>query len=151
MHTNKNHDHWMRLALDQAQHAKQKNEVPVGAVVVLNNEIIATGYNQPISSHDPTAHAEIIALREAGLRLKNYRLLSATMYVTLEPCMMCYWAMVHARIDCCIFGASDRKVGVFTNKLTNHVHKNHTLEHKSGVLGDQCQSILTDFFRSKRQ
>ncbi len=151
MHTNKNHDHWMGLALDQAQHAKQSNEVPVGAVVVLNNELIATGFNQPISTHDPTAHAEIVALRAAGLRLSNYRLPCATMYVTLEPCMMCYWAMIHARIECCVFGASDRKVGVFSNQLTNQVPKNHTLEHESGVLGEQCQSVLTDFFRSKRQ
>ena len=151
MHINKNHEHWMSLALYQAKCAKENNEVPVGAVITIQDELVSSGFNQPISTHDPTAHAEIIAIRAACSKINNYRLTQATLYVTLEPCLMCYWAMMHARIKCCVFGATDQKVGVFSNQLIKGIYQNHTFSNIGGVLEEQCQKFLTDFFHSKRQ
>lgn len=131
--------YFMTRALELAQHAASINEVPVGAVLVLNNEIISEGFNCPISTNDPTAHAEIIALRRAPEKLNNYRLLNTTLYVTLEPCLMCMGAMTHARVQRLVFGASDLRESA-----------NHIVETTSGVLKEECSEILKQFFYNKR-
>ncbi|WP_374360199.1 tRNA adenosine(34) deaminase TadA [Pseudoduganella danionis] len=143
---------FMRLALEQAQHAWDLGEVPVGAVVVKDGEVIACGYNQPIDRHDPCAHAEIVALRAAAARLGNYRLPGCVLYVTLEPCLMCSGAMMHARLARVVFGASDPKTGVcgslmnmFENRQLNH----HT-SVSGGVLAQQCSEMLKAFFAARR-
>lgn len=144
---------WMSRALELAKHARHCNEVPVGAIVVLNGEIIGEGWNQPIKQQDPTAHAEIIALREAAQRIKNYRLLNAEMYVTLEPCPMCAGAMVHARIKRLTYGADDPRTGsagsVFQIVQSNNL--NHRLEIHKGVLAEPCSELLRDFFQERRK
>ena len=143
----------MQQALALAAKASQQDEIPVGALIVQQNEIIAEGWNQSIQSHDPSAHAEIQAIRAAGQTLKNYRLIDTTLYVTLEPCSMCVGAMIHARIGRLVFGAFDEKTGAAGsafNLLQSPKH-NHQLDVKSGVLMDECRDILQAFFRSKRQ
>ena len=146
------HEVYMRQALAQAELAEQRGEVPVGAVVVLEQKIIAAAYNQNISLHDPCAHAEILALRAAGVMLGNHRLLGAQLYVTLEPCLMCIGAMIHARIKEIIFGAFDSKTGACgsgVNALTLPIH-NHQLNCMGGVLAQDCSHKLKAFFQAKR-
>lgn len=145
-------EYWMHHALSLAQHAEQEGEVPVGAVLVLNNEIIAEGWNQPISSHDPTAHAEIMALRKGAEYLSNYRLLNTTLYVTLEPCIMCAGAMVHARVNRLVFGAFDPKAGAVQSAFTilDFNKLNHRVEYLGGIHHEACGKILQDFFKARR-
>jgi tRNA(adenine34) deaminase len=142
----------MSLALAQAALAAAAGEVPVGAVVVKNGQVIATGRNTPISSHDPTAHAEVVALREAARILGNYRLDGCTLYVTLEPCAMCSGAMLHARVDRLVFGAPDPRTGVAGSVLNlfDHTQLNHQTKVRGGVLADECGQLLKEFFRPKR-
>ena len=146
------HD-YMRLALAQAQEARAAGEVPVGAVVVKDGEVIATGFNQPISRHDPTHHAEIAALRAAATAVGNYRLPGCTLYVTLEPCVMCAGAMMHARIARVVFGARDPKTGACGSVLNlfANAQLNHHAEVVGGVLADECGTMLSDFFAERRQ
>ena len=143
---------YMDLALAEAKKAEAAGEVPVGAVIVLNDEVVGRGYNHPISAHDATAHSEIIALREAGRRLQNYRLAGATVYCTLEPCMMCAGAMIHARIARLVFGTPDPKAGSagsIYNVLTDP-RLNHRVEVVSGIREDECAALLREFFARKR-
>jgi tRNA(adenine34) deaminase len=144
---------FMQQALSQAHNAWALGEVPVGAVVVKDGQVIATGFNQPIGTHDPTAHAEIMALRAAAEILGNYRLPGCELYVTLEPCAMCSGAMMHARLVRIVFGASDPKTGVCGSVLNLFAQDklNHHAEVVRGVLADQCGALLKDFFASRRQ
>lgn len=143
---------FMQLALEQAQHAWDLGEVPVGAIVVKDGIVIATGYNQPIGRHDPTAHAEIMALRAAADMLGNYRLPGCELYVTLEPCVMCAGAMLHARLARVVFGASDPKTGACGSVL--NVFEQAQLNHQStltgGVLAEPCGALLKSFFAQRR-
>jgi len=143
----------MRAALEQARQARQQDEVPVGAVVVLDAAIVGEGFNQPISSRDPTAHAEIVALREAARRVGNYRLTGATLYVTIEPCQMCVGAMVHARIGRVVYGATEPKAGAIESAMRAHEHPslNHRMSATGGVLADECRAIIQEFFEVRRQ
>ncbi len=145
--------YWMGHALELAQEAARAGEVPVGAVLVRGGELIATGRNGPIAAHDPTAHAEIAALRAAGARLRNYRLCGTTLYVTLEPCPMCVGAMIHARIQRLVFGAFDPKTGAMGSvfDLQEAAHHNHRIKVEGGVRGDECGERLRAFFRSRRR
>ncbi len=147
-----NHEFWMRHALTLAQRAQDEGEVPVGAVLVLDNKPIGEGWNRPIGRHDPTAHAEIMALRQGGQVMQNYRLLEATLYVTLEPCVMCAGAMVHSRIGRLVYGADDLKTGAAGSLLDvlRHPGMNHQVAIESGVLADACSAMLSDFFRLRR-
>lgn len=147
-----NDEYWMQSALRLAEKAEAAGEVPVGAVIVLNNELIAEGWNRPIASSDPTAHAEIVALREAGRRLDNYRLLDTELYVTLEPCPMCVGAMLHARVKRVIYAATDPRTGALGGAydLLNSVGHNHSFEVTRGVLAEQSRDMLQAFFRSRR-
>jgi len=143
----------MSFALELAQKAEQAGEVPIGAVVVYKNEIIGEGWNQPISQKDPSAHAEIMAMRDAAQTVGNYRLVDTTLYVTLEPCSMCVGAMVHARINRLVFGAFDRKTGAVTsviNLLDSQIH-NHRVEWQAGILETECSKMLKEFFQEKRK
>ena len=142
----------MSLALDEARKAYEAGEVPVGAVVLQDGEVIGTGFNQPISARDPTAHAEIVALRAAAARVGNYRLTGATLYVTVEPCLMCVGAMVHARIGLVVYGAAEPKAGALTSMTRAHELPglNHRLRIESGVRDDECREMLQAFFRSRR-
>jgi tRNA(adenine34) deaminase len=146
------HELFMEEALREARRALALGEVPVGAVVVRNGQIIARGCNHPITSHDPTAHAEIIALREAGFALGNYRLLDCDLYVTVEPCAMCAGAITHARIRRLIYGADDPKAGAVHSmtQVLNHPKLNHQVEVTFGVLAARCMDLLQTFFREKR-
>ena len=143
---------FMKRALALADMAQQHNEIPVGAVIVANNEIIAEGYNQSIMLNDPSAHAEMIAIRQAGNVLNNYRMLDCTLYVTLEPCPMCAGLLVHSRIKRLVYGAADLKTGsagsVFC--LTHHEKLNHQIEVTSGILADECSEQLSEFFQRRR-
>lgn len=143
---------WMQRALDLARTAEQCGEVPVGAVLVAGGREIACGWNRPITACDPTAHAEIIALREGGRALGNYRLPGTTLYVTLEPCAMCYVAMVHARIARLVYGAEDSKSGAITTVLTLPAQSlfNHKIEITGSVLAAPCAEILRAFFQRRR-
>jgi tRNA(adenine34) deaminase len=143
---------WMRHALRLAQRAEFLGEVPVGAVLVKDNRCLAEGWNSPISTHDVTAHAEINAIREAGKALANYRLVNSTLYVTLEPCVMCMGAIVHARIKRLVFGAHDPKRGAVCNalNLADAEFLNHTVCWQGGVLEEDCSELLRDFFRNRR-
>ncbi len=145
-------DRWMRRALELASHAEAAGEVPVGAVVVLNGEVIGEGWNQPIVTHDPSAHAEMVALRAAARQTKNYRLTGATLYVTLEPCAMCAGAMVHARIARVVYGAADPKAGAAGSvfSLLDSDRLNHRAEVVGGVLAGECGEVLRQFFQSRR-
>ena len=143
---------FMQAALDEAQSAGIEGEVPVGAVLVVNDEIIARAHNSPIKAHDPCAHAEILVLREAGKVLQNYRLTSASLYVTLEPCAMCVAAMIHARIERCVYGAPDPKTGACGSVIDlQALHNwNHRVLIEGGVLGDESAHILKTFFQLRR-
>ena len=147
-----NDDRWMRNALEMAKRAEAVGEVPVGAVIVLGNEIIAEGWNRPIGANDPTAHAEINALRAAAARLGNYRLLDADLYVTLEPCVMCAGAIIQARLRRVVFGTNDPKAGVTGSvfDILGTGRLNHQVEVAGGVLAAECAAILQNFFRNKR-
>lgn len=144
--------HFMQLAIHEAEVAASAGEVPVGAVVVRNGELIGQGYNQPVASSDPTAHAEIVALRAAALRERNYRLSGAQLYVTLEPCAMCVGAMLHARIGRLVFGAYDSKAGAAGSvlDLADSRLLNHRIEVNGGLMQEECASILQGFFDSRR-
>lgn len=145
-------EHYMDLALAEARKAEQAGEVPVGAVIVSEGEVIGRAFNQPISQNDPTAHAEIIALREASRRARNYRLSNSTLYCTVEPCMMCAGAMIHARLTRLVFGAPDPKAGAalsIYNVLTDP-RLNHRVIVVSGIREDECAEILRQFFASRR-
>jgi tRNA(adenine34) deaminase len=142
---------FMALALAEAKQAGLRGEVPVGAILVKDGEVIASGSNAVIGLHDPTAHAEIIALRAAGQALQNYRLPDCELYVTLEPCAMCAAAMIHARISRVVYGASDPKTGAAGGLLNVfETTFNHQTEVQSGVMAEECGSLLRDFFREKR-
>ena len=143
---------WMRYAFRLAQRAEQQGEVPVGALVVKDDQCIAEGWNASIATHDPTAHAEMVALRNAGLALENYRLCDATLYATLEPCVMCMGAMSHARIKRLVFGAFDPKRGAVCHalSLTDASFLNHRISWVGGVLEMECSELLRDFFRARR-
>jgi tRNA(adenine34) deaminase len=143
---------FMRLALQQADLARAEGEVPVGAIVVKDGEVVASGYNQPIGRHDPSAHAEIMALRAAGEKLGNYRLPGCTLYVTLEPCAMCSGAMMHARLARVVYAASDPKTGVCGSVLDLFAHAflNHHTEVAGGVLAEEASAMLKAFFAERR-
>ncbi|MDB6060706.1 MAG: zinc-binding protein [Verrucomicrobiaceae bacterium] len=145
-------EYWMQLALDQAQQAAAAGEVPVGAIVVRDNQLIGAGFNQPISLCDPTAHAEIVALRDASKKVSNYRLPDTTLYVTIEPCAMCAGALVHARIKRLVFGAPEPRAGAVVSnlQLLDGAHLNHRIEVQSGVLAEQSTEAMRTFFRSRR-
>ncbi len=144
--------HWMQQAIRLAETAASENEVPVGAVLIHNHEIIGEGYNRPIKHCDPSAHAEIIALRAGALHLNNYRLIDTTLYVTLEPCIMCLGALVHARIKRLVFGAYDTKAGALVSAfpLGDTQKFNHRIQYEGGLLADTCAGLLSQFFKSKR-
>ena len=143
---------WMQVAILEANIAKDKGEVPVGSILVQNNQIISKAHNCPISKNDPTAHAEIEVLRKAGEKLNNYRLPQTTLYVTLEPCAMCLGAMIHARIERVVFGASDFKSGVCgsTIDLSSESIFNHQISVSGGVLELECMKMLQSFFKIRR-
>jgi len=146
-------DHWMQHALTLAGKARAAGEVPVGAVLVSDDSCLGEGgWNQPIGRHDPTAHAEVMALRAAGVSLGNYRFPGSTLYVTLEPCLMCVGAMVHARVARLVFGASDPKSGAVSSCARGFELPglNHRVESSGGVLADECGELLKEFFRSRR-
>jgi len=144
---------WMRLALDLARQAEAQGEVPVGAILVKDGELIAQGCNSPIGQHDPSAHAEIQAMRNAGQALSNYRLVDTTLYVTLEPCTMCAGAMIHARVSRLVYGACDPKTGAIasTSQILDQPMHNHKIEYEGGVLEQECSTLLKDFFAGKRK
>lgn len=143
---------WMRHAIALAKRGEGEGEVPVGAVIVKDNEIVGEGWNQPVGKHDPSAHAEIVALRAAGQSLNNYRLLETTLYVTLEPCAMCAGAIMHARVGRVVFGAKDPKAGAAGSVVNLFVEEklNHHVTIEGGLLDEECGSLLTEFFRSRR-
>ena len=144
---------WMQHALELAHRAESEGEVPVGAVLVYDEQVIGEGWNRPIIDSDPTAHAEIMALRAAAKKIDNYRLLDTTLYVTLEPCIMCTGAIIHSRVKRVVYGALDPKAGAeqsaFTILGTDCL--NHKVDVSNGILADECGQILTDFFRKKRE
>jgi tRNA(adenine34) deaminase len=143
---------FMTLALEQASLAFQKGEVPVGALITLGGEILAMSHNSSVSMNDPSAHAEMLAIREAARILDNYRLINATLYVTLEPCVMCAGAIIQARIQRVVFGAGDPKSGAVVSlyRLLHDERLNHTVEVTGGVMKDACAEILSRFFHEKR-
>lgn len=145
-------EHLMQEALRLASEAERLGEVPVGAVVVKNNQIIGRGFNQPISACDPTAHAEIVALRDAAKNINNYRLVDCDLYVTIEPCAMCAGAIVHSRIRKVFFGATEPKAGavISTQQFFNRPQLNHRVEQEAGVLETECRDIVQKFFKNKR-
>lgn len=143
---------FMQQALDQAKLAALAGEVPVGAVMVRDGQVISTGFNQPITNSDPSAHAEMMALRSAAHGESNYRLPGTTLYVTLEPCTMCAGAMLHARVDRVVFGATDPKTGAAGSVLNVFSEKqiNHQTQVEGGIMGEECGQILRDFFKERR-
>jgi len=145
--------HWMQHAIALARCAEADGEVPVGAVVVRDDQVLGEGWNRPIIDHDPTAHAEIVALRAAARQVGNYRLSGATLYVTLEPCLMCTGAMVHARIERLVFGAYDPKRGAAGSQFNafDMPGLNHRVLVEGGVLAEQCGALLQGFFRQRRE
>jgi tRNA(adenine34) deaminase len=145
-------EQWMRIAIKEAENAQKEGEVPVGAIIVMNGDLISKAYNQPLSKNDSTAHAEIQAIRKAGEFFNNYRLNGAVMYVTLEPCAMCLGAIMHARLDKIIFGAYDNKTGVCGSctNLTKATFFSHKIKINGGVLEKTCSKLLKDFFKKRR-
>jgi tRNA(adenine34) deaminase len=142
----------MRLALDEARRAAARGEVPIGAIVVAGGEVVGAGCNQPISGSDPTAHAEIVAIRAAAQAAGNYRLTGATLCVTVEPCLMCVGAMVHARISTLVYGADEPKSGAIVSTMRAHEAPglNHRLEVVGGILAAECRALIQDFFQARR-
>jgi tRNA(adenine34) deaminase len=147
------HEAFMRAALDEARRALAAGEVPIGAVVVVHGRIVAAGSNQPISTVDPTAHAEIMALRNAASQIGNYRLTDAVVYVTVEPCLMCVGALVHARVREVVFGASEPKTGALVSVVRGLelAGLNHRFEVTGGVLEDECRQLIQQFFEDRRR
>lgn len=147
------HAIFLKHAIELAKKAEKQGEVPIGAVLVCENKIIGEGFNQCISLSDPTAHAEIIALRKAGAYLKNYRLINTTLYTTLEPCLMCANAIIHARISKLVFGAFDSKNGAICSciKALDLPYLNHKIKYQGGILENECSALLIQFFKNKRQ
>ncbi|EMT6577602.1 MULTISPECIES: tRNA adenosine(34) deaminase TadA [Providencia] len=145
-------EYWMQQAIELALKAQDLGEIPVGAVLVKDNRLIASGWNRSIIDHNPTAHAEIMALQQAGQVLSNYRLLDTTLYVTLEPCIMCAGAMIHSRINRVVYGAKDFKTGACGSYLDimGQAGLNHYVDVTGGVLEDQCSSMLSAFFKLRR-
>jgi tRNA(adenine34) deaminase len=143
---------FMQQALEQAELASIAGEVPVGAVLVRDGQVISRSFNQPISNHDPSAHAEMMALRAAAQAESNYRLSGTTLYVTLEPCTMCAGAMLHARVERVVFGATDPKTGAAGSVLNVFAEKqiNHQTQVEGGIMGDECGQVLRDFFKERR-
>jgi tRNA(adenine34) deaminase len=143
---------WMREAIAEALKGGTEGEVPVGAIVLLNGKMIGRGHNSPIRLHDPTAHAEILALRQAAYNTANYRLPGSILIVTIEPCVMCVGAMIHARVEDVIYGAADPKGGAIRSchQLAEKNHLNHRIRVTSGILEDECSAILKNFFASRR-
>jgi tRNA(adenine34) deaminase len=152
MHTDSNDQSWMGQALSQAENACRLGEVPVGAVLVFDHALVAAAGNSPIFDCDPTAHAELKVIREAACKLGNYRLKGATLYVTLEPCIMCMGAIIHSRIERLVFGAVDPKAGAAVSQyqIGTDSKLNHVLDITGGVLAEQCNRLLVDFFRNRR-
>ncbi|WP_440053949.1 tRNA adenosine(34) deaminase TadA [Pseudoalteromonas sp. T1lg65] len=146
-------EYWMEQALQYADKAELQNEIPVGAVVVKDQQIVGIGWNRSISEHDPSAHAEMVAIREAGKTLNNYRLVDCTLYVTLEPCPMCAGLLVHSRVKRVVFGASDEKTGAAGSimNLLQDPKLNHQVEVTSGVLAERCGNKLSAFFKRRRK
>lgn len=145
--------YWMQYALALADKAEQAGEIPVGAVLIKDNQIIGEGWNMSICQHDPSAHAEMLAVRQGAQQLQNYRLLDTTLYVTLEPCAMCAGLLVHSRVKRLVFGAFDAKTGAVGSvmNLVQHPVLNHQLEVTAGVLAEECGAKLSEFFRKRRQ
>lgn len=145
-------DYWMARALELAEQGARDLEVPVGAMLVRDDEVIGKGWNQPIGLHDPSAHAEIMALRAGGEQLNNYRLTGTTLYVTLEPCLMCVGAIVHARVERLVYGATDLKGGAVTSLMRGFEIEglNHRVEVSGGVMAEACSEILKQFFKARR-
>lgn len=152
MHDVQAHESFMREALALARESAAAGEVPVGAVIVLDGQIIGYGRNQPISAHDPTAHAEVVALRDAAARVGNYRLPGAVLYVTIEPCLMCVGALMHARVATVVYGATEPKAGAMesTQRAHEHAALNHRVTVVSGVLASECRALLQQFFQERR-
>jgi tRNA(adenine34) deaminase len=146
------HEHFMRAALEEARRGFAAGEVPVGAVVVLDGKVVGRGYNQPIGSRDPTAHAEVVAIRTAAGAIGNYRLVGATLYVTIEPCLMCVGAMIHARVATLVFGAPEPKAGAVVSTCRAHElpSLNHRIDVLGGVLEDECRAVIQEFFKTRR-
>jgi tRNA(adenine34) deaminase len=146
------HESFMRLALDQARLGEAAGEVPIGAVVVIDGQVVASAFNRPIGAVDPTAHAEILALRQAAAAIGNYRLTGATLYVTLEPCLMCVGALVHARVERVVFGAREPKTGALesTMRALDTPALNHRFDVVDGVLEEECRGIVRAFFKTRR-
>jgi tRNA(adenine34) deaminase len=143
--------YFMKLALEEGEQADRKDEVPIGAALVLDGKLVARGHNNPVGSHDPSAHAEIMALRSAGQWLHNYRMVGATLYVTLEPCLMCYGALLQARVARVVFGAADPKVGVSQwVEAMKGANLNHRMVFEGGLLEEACREQLQAFFRRRR-
>jgi tRNA(adenine34) deaminase len=142
----------MARALELAAQASAAGEVPVGALLVKNGQLVGEGYNQPISSCDPSAHAEVVAMRNAAAHLNNYRLTGCELYVTIEPCTMCVGAMIHARVSRVIFGAPEPRAGALVSqlKLLDNSHFNHSIDWRGGVLEQDCGHLISEFFRRKR-
>ena len=146
-------ERWMRYALTLAEKAAAVGEVPVGAVVVMDGEVMGEGWNQPISGHDPTAHAEIMALRDAAQRMSNYRLVGADLYVTLEPCSMCAGAIIHSRVRRLVYGAAEPKAGVIQSqqRFLDNSWLNYRVAWLGGVLADECGQCISAFFKRRRE
>ena len=147
------HETWMRLAFRQAQLAFDAGEVPVGAVIVSDQQVIGAGYNHPIQAGDPTAHAEIVAVRAAAETVDNYRLTEATVYVTVEPCLMCAGALIHARVKTLVYGTREPKAGAVRSamRVLEHPSLNHRIEIVEGVLADESRELMQRFFRARRE
>jgi tRNA(adenine34) deaminase len=146
------HESFMREALEQARRAADAGEVPVGAIVVVDGRVSGVGFNHPIGSHDPTAHAEIVAIRAAARAAGNYRLTGSTLYVTVEPCLMCVGAIINARVGTLVFGTPEPKSGAVVSTLRAHESPglNHTIDIVAGILADDCREIIQSFFRTRR-
>jgi tRNA(adenine34) deaminase len=146
------HESFMRQALAEAARARDAGEVPVGAIVVFDGRVIGAGFNHPITASDPTAHAEIVALRAASQTLGNYRLTGSTLYVTVEPCLMCVGAMIHARVATVVYGATEPRAGAVVSMTRAHEFTglNHRLEAIGGVLEDECRALMQEFFKERR-
>ena len=144
---------FMRAALALADDARDLGEVPVGAVIVMAGEVVGRGTNQPIGANDPTAHAEIVAIREAAARVRNYRLTGATLYVMIEPCQMCVGAMIHARIARLVYGTREPKAGAIESAMRAHEHPalNHRMAAQGGVLEEECREVIQEFFKQRRE
>ena len=152
MSSSVDHESFMRLALAEAAYARTLNEVPIGAVVVADGKVVGTGCNRPVSAIDPTAHAEINALRAAATSMENYRLTGVTLYVTVEPCLMCVGAMIHARVGLVVYGAPEPRSGALVSATRAHETPglNHQLTVLGGVLEEECRAVLQEFFKEKR-